>query len=188
MFDESNDEIFNDDTNVTMQSACYDVTFLSVIPNTQDARLYTERPYSFRFHLQVGGALASETTWMRMLLCDDVHTGFCTPFVEQGNAETDDTIDANRYGYEPSQTLIAMSSGLHLFTRYVRWNLQESQNGVYNATVDIKLQVPRGKGAVYFLIGHAVVYFGNNTTPSQSRVSCVLLGSICIQTFLLIPL
>lgn len=168
-----------------MLSACDDGMFLSIIPNTQDRKLYTDQPYSFRFHLQVGGTITSETIWMRMLLCDIVHTGFCSPFVEQVNASTEDTEEGNRYGYEPSQTLIAMSSGLHLFTRYVQWNLQESQNGVYNATVDIKLQVPKGKGGVYFFIGHAVVFFGNYTAPYQSRVSCVSSGSIFILTLML---
>lgn len=154
----------------------------------------TNQEYSFRFELQFVPSQVNEaaflaantnkTTWMRLLLCDAIRTGFCSPFIEQGDIETSqktdlegpmidaETGEVDRYGYEEGRTLLGVDDGLHLFTRFARWDLTEVQEGVYNATVDAGFQVPLGKGGFYFFLGHAIVYFdvGNNTSPYQFRV------------------
>ena len=171
----------------------------------------TGQSYSFRFDLQFAPSqvdeaafLAANTngmTWLRLLLCDAIRTGFCSPFIEQGDIDTsqetdllvpsvdEETGQVDRYGMEEGQTLKAVTDGLHLFTRYARWELSETDAGVYNAAVDVSFQVPLGKGGYYFFIGHAIVYVDiqNNTSPYQYRVSdvdrSVIVQVFCCATF-----
>lgn len=154
----------------------------------------TGETYTFQFDLQFVptevdesafiAANTNKTTWMRLLLCDAIRTGFCSPFIEQGDIETSEKTDmegpilydngqVDRYGYKEERTLMGVSDGLHLFTRFARWRLNETESGVYTVGTNVDFQVPEGQGGFYFFLGHAIVYFDveNNTTPYLFRVS-----------------
>lgn len=160
-----------------------------------NGRLLTGQEHSFRFDFKFvpsqvdeDAFLATNTnnnTWIRLLLCDAIRTGFCSPFLEQGDIDTSEETDlsgpmvneetgqVDRYGMEEDRILKGVTDGLHLFTRFARWGMTEVEEGVFNVTLDIGFQVPEGQGGYYFFIGHAVVYFdvSNNTTPYLFRVS-----------------
>jgi len=130
-------------------------------------------------------ASTNKTVWMRLLLCDAIRTGFCSPFIEQGDIQTSGETDldgpllhegtdqVDRYGFHQGKTLLGVTDGLHLFTRFIRWDLNEANTSAYDAEVDVHFQVPLGKGGFYFFLAHATVFFDvpNNTTPYQFRVS-----------------
>ena len=139
-----------DDVDVTLKRSCYEGMNLTVTPNVKNfnGRLMTGQEYSFRLDLQFVpsnveetaflAANTNKTTWMRLLLCDAIRTGFCSPFIEQGDIPTSEQTDlegpmtygtsgqVNEYGYEEGRTLKGVTDGLHLFSRYARWELEET--------------------------------------------------------------
>jgi hypothetical protein len=196
-FNIMNGKLFQEkDVDVTLRRSCYDGMNLKVTPNVEDfeGRLVTGQEYSFRLDLQFvpfnvkeDAFLAvntNKTTWMRLLLCDTIRTGFCSPFIEQGDTPTSEQTDlggpmtygttgqVNEYGYKEGRALIGVKDGLHIFSRYIRWELEESEPGVYNSSVDITFMVPIGSGGFYFFLSHAIIFFDeeNNTSPFQYRI------------------
>lgn len=212
-FDIMNAKLFandsdTDDVDVKLRRSCYSDMNLTVTPNVKNfnGQLMTGVEYSFRLDLRFIPSAVDEnaflaantnkTTWMRLLLCDAIRTGFCSPYVEQGDISTSEETDlegpiinektgqVDRYGYQEDRTLVAVTDGLHLFSRFVRLGLNETEPGVYDASINVSFVVPVGKGGFFFFLGHAIVYFDvlNNTTPYQFRVSKVASAPCAVES------
>jgi hypothetical protein len=198
-FDFLNNRTFAEPGEVTqldIRKNCFKGTSLTVVPNIEEyGSLLTGEPHSFAFDFQVtpsqvleGGYLAgnrSETVWFRLLLCDAVKTGFCSPFVETGGpraseeTDVDDPIVAGRttvavdsYGYTNNRTLIGVKEGFHVFTRYARWALMEQEpgSGIFNATMDMEIVLPDRMAGFYFIIAHAIVFVESPSFESSGEL------------------
>jgi 7 transmembrane sweet-taste receptor of 3 GCPR len=142
------------------------------------------------------------TIFFRLLLCDAIKKGLCSPLIDSRQIDselkpyqtdvgvTDASQEfppgASRWVYEPNITLRGISDpdpdddGVLIFSRWCRWSLKQlnPENPVFNATVDISLQLPEVgvRSGAYFFIGHAVLNFdlggeGENATYQRVDVA-----------------
>ena len=176
-----NEALFDaDDT--TLLSSCFPGTDLDVEPLDlpSDRTLFTGQNYTFRLQLQVdlsnvsdeisieslGGASAYHC---RLVLCDAIRDGFCNPLEDSREIDNDSSSETDLDGeapdnfrYNQGNALLGLDNDLQVISRWVRWTLREQEVGgsLYQATVDITLQLPRGtRPGAYFFVGHAVVVF-----------------------------
>jgi hypothetical protein len=166
---------------------CFEGTDLDVEPLDlgADRRLVTGSDHTFRVKLQVLLSqisdripqLVNSTIHVRFLLCDAIRQGFCNPLQdtrEKDNnvvpSETDVDADETdsfeegefKWRYEEGRSLLGISDGFIVLSRWVRWTLSEIEPGsdLYNTTVDITIQLPEGiREGAYFFIGHVVMNF-----------------------------
>jgi 7 transmembrane sweet-taste receptor of 3 GCPR len=135
------------------------------------------------------------TIFFRLLLCDAIKKGFCNPLIDSRNIDsqlkpyqtdvgvTDESRDfpedASRWVYDENTTLRGLTEddGVLVFSRWCRWSLKQvtPENPVFNATVDISLQLPEQgvRSGAYFFIGHTVLNFdlgGEGANATFQRV------------------
>jgi hypothetical protein len=183
-----NYELFQgQDTEFELLPRCFNGTDLDVQPLDlgTDRVLETGSNYTFRVTLEVLLSqisdkipqLSNSTIYVRFLLCNTIILGFCNPLQDTREldknlvpSETDFDADetdsfedgGDRWRYEQGKTLLGISYGPYVLSRWVKWTLDqvETDSQLYNTSVDITLQLPNGilEGA-YSFIGHAVMNF-----------------------------
>lgn len=135
------------------------------------------------------------TIFFRLLLCDAIEKGFCSPLIDSRNIDaelkpyqtdvdvTDESqefpTDASRWVYRENMTLRGLSAndGVLIFSRWCRWSLRQvtEENPIFSTSVNISMQLPKHgvRSGAYFFIGHAVLNFdlgGEGESATYQRV------------------
>ena len=114
--------------------------------------------------------------WMRLLLCKATEVGFCSPYFD---AESSKIMMSARDGsYRPGVDILTgwkmgpeETPSSHIATEWISWPLQPQDEigNKFLTSVDMTLQLESGAEGIYFMLGHAVMYFFDNDNSSSSR-------------------
>ena len=114
--------------------------------------------------------------WMRLVLCKATQVGFCSPYFDISSSkvfhDTDyvegmDVLTGIELGIPP------LPSNTYIATPWITWYLQPQDiiGNKFMSSVNLTLQLEPGTEGIYFMLGHAVMYFFNTNDDDGTSSS-----------------